>query len=126
MLFLCGCGCLFEGMFVQMFVLFDVFVVLLDDICVYCVYEYMLLNICFVFVCELGNVVFVVWCDDVQVLCVCGVLMLFIMIVYECVVNLFMWVDSVVIYVMFEVELYEMVMDCLVVFMLMCEWKNWF
>lgn len=88
--FVIGCGWFFEGMFVQMCVLLVKLVVLVFDMCVYCVYEYMVLNVCFVCVVEFGNVDLVVWEDEVMVLWVEGCLIVFIIVGYECVINFFM------------------------------------
>lgn len=55
-MFVLGCGCLFEGMLVEMWYSFNCLVDLLDEIKVYCVYEYIVVNVVFVFSVDLDNI----------------------------------------------------------------------
>lgn len=98
-LFGVGCGCLFEGMLVQMVVLLDCIVVLLDDMLIYCVYEYIEMNLCFVLVVELENQVVLQWVVKVVVQWVVGLLSVLIILVEEKVINFFLCCGELVVIV---------------------------
>lgn len=94
-LFVMGCGWVFEGMLDQMWGNMQMFVMFLFVMIVYGVYEYMFGNVCFVVMIELDNVDVVWWLVVVVELYDCGELIIFFMIVEELVINFFICVGFV-------------------------------
>lgn len=102
MFFVLGCGCLFEGILVQMWDLMQKYLYMFDDICVFCGYEYIQSNVYFVVIVDLDNVVLCMCVVEIDCLWQVDELIVLSLFGEECVMNFFFCLYDVGICVVFD------------------------